>query len=225
MLKKFSIIVMLGMLGISIIACSKGENGMEIKKIPLITESELIKMASLEEKDYKEVDLNAFIAYSELKDENIKELLQAYEKEAKVNDVTYMFDDSSHNRKSDYLNGIKRIGFYMNINTSTKSILWDLVKNKKYFSKNSYIFSSLSSAEATPITKEEINQFLISLRDAKVFEWDSDTSGADELEDYQTFEFVVEYKDNTFFRVRFSGVLSEITPDNFDDVTPKLFSE
>ena len=187
-------------------------------------------MASLDELDCKSVDLNAFIAYSELtsqsvKGANIKELLQTYANEAKVNDVTYLFDDSGRNRKTDYLNGIKRIAFYENINTSAKSVLWDCVNSKKYFSNKTYIFSDLSSVESKQITKDEINLFLTSLRAMEVFDWESDTSVADEMEDPQTFEFVVEYNDNTFFKVCFSGVLPEITPNNFDTVTQNLFSE
>ena len=194
----------------------------------LITPEELIRAAGLTKEQYRGVDLEQFIEDFAITEEdvdtlNIPLLLEEYEPERKFGmyDVSYLLEDDIEERTSDFTENVYAIAFMENRNTSTECVYYDILDSKRYQTSDAYLFDDLYQTQAGYYADGQ--QIVEALDKYGVFGWESGT-GEEEITDPQYMVLAVEYDDGTVFRVKASGLLSQVLPDEYDEVREMLLS-
>ena len=194
----------------------------------LITPEELIRAAGLTKEQYSEVDLEQFIEDFDIKEEdvdtlNIPLLLEEYESERKFGmyDVSYLLEDEIEERTSDFTENVYAVAFMENKNTSTECVYYDLLDRKRYQTSDAYLFDDLYQIQGGYYADGQ--QIVEALDKYGAFDWESGT-GEEEITDPQCMVLAVEYDDGTVFRVKASGLLSQVLPDEYDEVRDMLLS-
>ncbi len=194
----------------------------------LITPEELIRAAGLTKEQYSKVDLEQFIEDFDITTEdvdtlNIPLLLEEYEPDRKdgLADVSYLLEDDMENRTSDFTENVYAIAFMENKNTSTKCVYYDLLDRKRYQTSDAYLFDDLYQTQAGYYADGQ--QMVEALDKHGVFNWKSGTD-EEEITDPQYMVLAVEYEDGTVFRVKASGLLSQVLPDEYEEVRDMLLS-
>ena len=194
----------------------------------LITPEELIRVAGLTKEQYSGIDLEEFIEEFVITEEdldtlNIPLLLEEYEPDRKdiLRDVSYILEDGIENRTSGFTENVTAIAFMENKNTSTECVYYDLPDRKRYQTSNAYLFDDLYQTE--PEYYADGQQMVEALDKYGVFSWESKTD-EEEITDPQYMVLAVEYEDGTVFRVKASGLLSQVLPDEYDEVREMLLS-
>ena len=194
----------------------------------LITPEELIRAAGLTKEQYRGADLEQFIEDFAITEEdvdtlNIPLLLEEYEPDRKdgLIDVSYLIEDDIEKRTSDFTENVYAIAFMENKNTSTECVYYDLPDRKRYQTSNAYLFDDLYQTE--PEYYADGQQMVEALDKYGVFSWESGTD-EEEITDPQYMVLAVEYEDGTVFRVKASGLLSQVLPDEYDEVREMLLS-
>ena len=194
----------------------------------LITPEELIRAAGLTKEQYRGADLEQFIEDFAITEEdvdtlNIPLLLEEYEPDRKdgLIDVSYLIEDDIEKRTSDFTENVYAIAFMENKNTSTECVYYDLPDRKRYQTSNAYLFDYLYQTE--PEYYADGQQMVEALDKYGVFSWESGTD-EEEITDPQYMVLAVEYEDGTVFRVKASGLLSQVLPDEYDEVREMLLS-
>ena len=192
----------------------------------LLTPEELIRAAGLTKEQYRGVDLEQFIEDFAITEEdvdvlNIPLLLQEYDPDAASSDVNSILEDDITERTAAYTENVHAIAFLENRVTDTECVYYDLADGKRYRTSNEYLFSDLSQAE--PEDYEHGQQIVEALDKYGVFSWESGTS-EEGITDPQYMVLAVEYEDGTVFRVKASGLLSQVLPDEYDEVREMLLS-
>ncbi|MDN0060160.1 DUF5104 domain-containing protein [Mediterraneibacter glycyrrhizinilyticus] len=194
----------------------------------LITSEELIRAAGLTKEQYRGADLEQFIEDFAITEEdvdtlNIPLLLEEYEPDRKdiLRDVSYILEDGIENRTSGFTENVTAIAFMENKNTSTECVYYDLPDRKRYQTSDAYLFDDLYQTE--PEYYADGQQMVEALDKYGVFSWESKTD-EEEITDPQYMVLAVEYEDGTVFRVKASGLLSQVLPDEYDEVREMLLS-
>lgn len=194
----------------------------------LITLEELIRAAGLTKEQYRGADLEQFIEDFAITEEdvdtlNIPLLLEEYEPDRKdgLIDVSYLIEDDIEKRTSDFTENVYAIAFMENKNTSTECVYYDLPDRKRYQTSNAYLFDDLYQTE--PEYYADGQQMVEALDKYGVFSWESGTD-EEEITDPQYMVLAVEYEDGTVFRVKASGLLSQVLPGEYDEVREMLLS-
>ena len=224
MSKKKLLVVLLMLMSLILTACVEDSEDMDSK---LLSESELIEICNLSEEDYAGKDLKSFIEDFELTEENVADfnvplLLEDYNDSK---DYEYLFDEDYSHRTSDYTQDVKYIAFYENINTSARCMMIDASEHCMWSSEHEYIFRDVSNYERVEISEDSLQRMLEELEANGVFSltsFDSDTAGSTDM---QKIAFVIEYNDGTFFKIIRSGLMSEIAPEQYDEMVKILFME
>ena len=154
---------------------------------------------------------------------NIPLLLEEYEPDRKdgLIDVSYLIEYDIEKRTSDFTENVYAIAFMENKNTSTECVYYDLPDRKRYQTSNAYLFDDLYQTE--PEYYADGQQMVEALDKYGVFSWESGTD-EEEITDPQYMVLAVEYEDGTVFRVKASGLLSQVLPDEYDEVREMLLS-
>ena len=188
----------------------------------------LIRAAGLTKEQYRGVDLEQFIEDFDITTEdvdtlNIPLLLEEYEPDRKdgLADVSYLLEDDIEERTSDFTENVYAIAFMENRNTSTECVYYDILDSKRYQTSDAYLFDDLYQTQAGYYADGQ--QIVEALDKYGVFGWESGT-GEEEITDPQYMVLAVEYDDGTVFRVKASGLLSQVLPDEYDEVRDMLLS-
>ena len=194
----------------------------------LITPEELIRAAGLTKEQYRRADLEQFIEDFAITEEdvdtlNIPLLLEEYEPDRKdgLIDVSYLIEDDIENRTFDFTENVYAIAFMENKNTGTECVYYDLPDRKRYQTSDAYLFDDLYQTQAGYYADGQ--QMVEALDKYGVFSWESGTD-EEEITDPQYMVLAVEYEDGTVFRVKASGLLSQVLPDEYDEVREMLLS-
>ena len=194
----------------------------------LITPEELIRAAGLTKEQYRGADLEQFIEDFAITEEdvdtlNIPLLLEEYEPDRKdgLIDVSYLIEDDIENRTFDFTENVYAIAFMENKNTGTECVYYDLPDRKRYQTSDAYLFDDLYQTQAGYYADGQ--QMVEALDKYGVFSWESGTD-EEEITDPQYMVLAVEYEDGTVFRVKASGLLSQVLPDEYDEVREMLLS-
>ena len=194
----------------------------------LITPEELIRAAGLTKEQYRGADLEQFIEDFAITEEdvdtlNIPLLLEEYEPDRKdgLADVSYLLEDDIENRTSDFTENVYAIAFMENKNTSTECVYYDILDSKWYQTSDAYLFDDLYQTQAGYYADGQ--QMVEALDKHGVFNWKSGTD-EEEITDPQYMVLAVEYEDGTVFRVKASGLLSQVLPDEYEEVRDMLLS-
>ena len=194
----------------------------------LITPEELIQASGLTKEQYSEVDLEQFIENFDIKHEdvntlNIPLLLEEYEPERKfgIYDVSYLLEDKIEERTSDFTENVYAVAFMENKNTSTECVYYDLLESKRYRMSDGYLFDDLHQVQGGYYADGQ--QIVEALDKYDVFDWESGTV-EEEITDPQNMVLAVLYDDGTVFRVEASGLLSQLLPNEYDEVKEMLLS-
>lgn len=192
----------------------------------LLTPEELIRAAGLTKEQYRGVDLEQFIEDFAIMEEdvdvlNIPLLLQEYDPDAASSDVNSILEDDITERTAAYTENVHAIAFLENKATDTECVYYDLENRRRYRTSNEYLFSDLGQAE--PEDYADGQQMAEALDEYGVFTWESGTD-EEEITDPQYMVLAVEYEDGTVFRVKASGLLSQVLPDEYGEVREMLLS-
>ncbi len=194
----------------------------------LITPEELIQASGLTKEQYSEVDLEQFIEDFDIKHEdvntlNIPLLLEEYEPERKfgIYDVSYLLEDKIEERTSDFTENVYAVAFMENKNTSTECVYYDLLDSKRYRMSDGYLFDDLHQVQGGYYADGQ--QIVEAIEKYDVFDWESGTV-EEEITDPQNMVLAVLYDDGTVFRVEASGLLSQVLPNEYDEVKEMLLS-
>lgn len=152
---------------------------------------------------------------------NIPLLLEGYESEASIIDVSNIFDKTQKTRASSFTTDAVAIAFYENSNTDIISVYYDLKNNTRYKMMNGYVFSDISAATAEPYADGE--KLLEMLMEKNVFSW-SDIDESDRIVDGGSMVLAVKYSDDSVFMVSASGVLSQILPKDYASIRSSLLN-
>ncbi len=200
------------------------------KTMNLITVDELINKTGINPNDYLGIDLQEFINEYEItedivEDLNVPVLLESYNDDKKANEYNYryMFDNIGNRRTDDYYSEISRIGAYYNISTSVESVLIDFSNDKKYISKNNYIFDDIRNSTECEYTTDDKDALLTLFKDHDFFNWTSAQADTKGTTAGQAFVVVVEYDDGTEFRVDYTGIVDQVAPNGYEALLDKLF--
>ena len=136
-------------------------------------------------------------------------------------DLEALIEGDVAERTAAYTENVHAIAFLENRVTDTECVYYDLADGKRYRTSNEYLFSDLSQAE--PEDYEDGQQIVEALDKYGVFSWESGTS-EEGITDPQYMVLAVEYEDGTVFRVKASGLLSQVLPDEYDEVREMLLS-
>lgn len=136
-------------------------------------------------------------------------------------DLEALIEGDVAERTAAYTENVHAIAFLENRVTDTECVYYDLADGKRYRTSNEYLFSDLSQAE--PEDYEDGQQIVEALDKYGIFSWESGTS-EEGITDPQYMVLAVEYEDGTVFRVKASGLLSQVLPDEYDEVREMLLS-
>ena len=197
----------------------------EMADTKLISVEELFNISGLSADDYKDIDLEKFIDDYEITEDNAKSLnirllLDEYGAVSNIKDVNYIFDSQNPVREADFTADAAAIAFYENINTGLHCVYYDLENALRYETTEGFLFDDLNLAEAADYA--DGRELLEKLESEGVFTWSS-ASDTDGIDDYQSMELAVLYKDGSAFRVTASGILSELLPAEYDKIKKMLF--
>ncbi len=200
---------------------------METEGMNLISEEEFYKKTGISKNDYPDVDINQFIAHYSITEDNIgdlriEKLLEKYRNKVDVKSFDYLFDSNYQKRNDNYTNDIVRIAAVYNISTTIKSVLYDIETQKKYYSNNGYIFHDVNQVEAVSLDEKEYSDLISLLESVNAFDWKNNSVNSNSTAG-QLFELVVEYSDGTYYKVKFSGILSKAAPSEYETLVDKLF--
>ena len=234
MSKRFLMFLMVVICISFIPGCSEDKNttessSKEERKMNLISIDRMFEMTGLDKNNYPGVDFTQFIAEFEITEDdvmelNIDRLLRGYPKMKNSVSYEYLFDGSRNTRNADFYDGIVYIAAYYNIESSIKSVLYDVKGNKKYYSNQGYVFSSVSPEQGTDCEQGEIDGVLDVMKTIGVFEWKSVTDEEQVKYAGQSFVIAVEYEDGSVFTVKFEGVVAKTAPENYKQFVDKVFN-
>ena len=194
----------------------------------LLSPEEMIQKAGLTEEQVRGIDLEEFIQDFAITEKdvdtlNIPLLLEEYEPEYKGRslDVSDLLEDDIEKRSSDFTENVIAIAFMENKNTRTECVYYDLLAEKRYQASDVNLFDNLYQTQGGYYTN---GQKIVQALDAYgVFRWESKTE-EEEITDPQSMVLAVEYDDGTLFRVKASGLLSQVLPDEYTKVRDLLLS-
>ena len=132
-----------------------------------------------------------------------------------------LLEDDIEKRSSDFTENVIAIAFMENKNTSTECVYYDLLAEKRYQASDVDLFENLYQTQGGYYTN---GQKIVQALDAYgVFRWESKTE-EEEITDPQSMVLAVEYDDGTLFRIKASGLLSQVLPDEYAKVRDLLLS-
>ena len=194
----------------------------------LLSPEEMIQKAGLTEEQVRGIDLEEFIQDFDITEKdvdtlNIPLLLEEYEPEYKGRslDVSDLLEDDIENRSSDFTENVIAIAFMENKNTSTECVYYDLLGEKRYQASDVDLFENLYQTQGGYYTNGQ--KIVQALDECGVFSWESKTE-KENLADPQSMGLGVEYDDGTLFRVKASGLLSQVLPEEYAKVRDLLLS-
>ena len=135
--------------------------------------------------------------------------------------MSYLLEDDMENRTSDFTENVYAIAFMENKNTSTECVYYDLLDRKRYQTSDAYLFDDLYQTQAGYYADGQ--QMVEALDKHGVFNWKSGTD-EEEITDPQYMVLTVEYEDGTVFRVKASGLLSQVLAVEYEEVRDMLLS-
>ena len=184
----------------------------------LLSPEEMIQKAGLTEEQVRGIDLEEFIQDFAITEKdvdtlNIPLLLKEYEPD--------LLEDDIESRTSDFTRDAIAIAFMENKNTSTECVYYDLLAEKRYQASDVDLFENLYQTQGGYYTN---GQKIVQALDAYgVFRWESKTD-EEEITDPQSMVLAIEYADGTVFRIKASGLLSQVLPDEYAKVRDLLLS-
>ncbi len=211
---------------VSSIPESRIDSEVKTESVTLISKEEMIRICELSEEEYAGRDLDEFIDYymlteDNVRDYNIHDLLDFYF--YNPNNVEYIFDKSAEKRRSDFTKDAVKIAFFENKNTTPYSVYIDLTEKKKWAYEYEDVFWDLDRFEGKDISDAEIDAMLEKMDELGVFSL-KDKRDHSNITDPMSFTFVIEYKDGSRFRVSRSGRPSKILPKFYKEWRELLFS-
>ncbi len=183
----------------------------------LLNKDELIKLCGLSNDEYEDKDLDAFIHYYKFTEDNVKlfnihNLLANFEERRNVESI---FNEVYEKQINDFTQNVDCIAFVENKNTTVNSIYIDVKNNRRWAYKGDYIFYDLNKYNYEDISNEDIDTLLSNIYDLGVFTLSDMVNSSKDTSDPMSFTFVVKYMDGSCFRVRRTGIPSDICPEYY----------
>lgn len=214
------------------------ENGdMKLK----ITKEYLIENCGVTEDELKDVDLEGFLAYFSLNEENIKKynipaLLKAFEKEQTKDkrnlSYSYLLDAKYEETGiiKEEIESIQKMAFYITKGSYQETIIFDLQNANGYWGKEQNLFKSWKEGVCQiSLHDEERQRFFSIMEECHVAEWEKRYEGTSE-DTMGSFgwSLYLEVEDGKVYYYSGSGVHGKNSPDSwtsFEKSMKDMFGE
>ena len=194
----------------------------ETADLELISADELIKRAGLKIEDYMGVNLDEFISFyritsGNLKDYNVKVLLEKAQDIANSKNVSDVMQGDYPDRNSNFTSDIASIGFVESRGSSVCSSYID-VGTLTRWADASYVFDSLASKHGEKLDQDFVDTIIDNLSECGVFEMSSFNHDGPGVSESMSFSISIVYTDGTRYMLSRVGTSSDVLFDGYDEI-------
>lgn len=205
----------------------------EIKEMDL-TKEYIIANSELTEKDFENVDFDAFVkeyelTISDLGEYNIKSLLELYKRSCEkeeATDYTYIYDKSNGKLEENDVEQITLMVWEYHEGNNNSCMVVDFDKKIIYYDKTYFLDGCSEQISSYPLKEDDVESIKKDIYTSKIFEWENEYVGTNEGTT-ESFSWAIgfELADSRCVKYSGRGVLNSNTPKEMNVLIKSLIKQ